>query len=455
MLPIVTPVEMRAVDMAVAHDVHTYIERAGAAVARSAVRLMGGTYGRTVNVIVGRGNNGADGRVAARRLADRGVRVRLYLAAECPATLPPADLVIDAAYGTGFHGTWQPPAVGGAKVLAVDIPSGVNALTGAVDGPVLPADVTVTFQALKPGLLLQPGAALAGHLELADIGLGDRVSAHAHAHLLEPSDVAEWVPVRPVSAHKWSTAVRVVAGSVGMTGAAALTSRGALRSGAGMVQLSGIGCLVVDAPVEVVQKPLQGAAWSTTLLDSLDRFHALVIGPGIGRDDLTASQTRAVVLDAPLPTVVDGDALFAMAWNADGAGALLRRRTRPTVLTPHDGEFALLTGTPPGGDRLIAARRLAADTGCVVLLKGPATVVADPDGRVLVVTAGDERLATAGTGDVLAGIVGSLLAQGVEAFRAAAAGAWLHGRAARSAAVHGFVASDIPDHVPAVLESLG
>ena len=142
MLPIVTPVEMRAVDMAVAHDVHSYIERAGAAVARSAVRLMGGTYGRTVNVIVGRGNNGADGRVAARRLADRGVRVRLFVAAECPATLPPADLVIDAAYGTGFHGTWNPPDVGATPVLAVDIPSGVDALTGEAHGEVLAATRT-------------------------------------------------------------------------------------------------------------------------------------------------------------------------------------------------------------------------------------------------------------------------------------------------------------------------
>jgi NAD(P)H-hydrate epimerase len=455
MLPIVTPVEMRAVDMTVAGDVDTYIERAGAAVARTALRMLGGTYGRTVNVIVGKGNNGADGRVAARRLTDRGVKVRLFPVEECPFTLPPADLVIDAAYGTGFHGTWRPPSIGGAKVLAVDIPSGVNAFTGACDGPVLPADHTITFQALKPGLLLMPGAQLAGDLELADIGLGDRVEAHAHAHLVQQSDVAEWLPVRPTNAHKWRSAVRIVAGSVGMTGAAALATRAAARSGAGIVHLSGIGCLVVDAPIEVVQKPIQGIAWSRQLLDSLDRFHALVIGPGIGRDDATAAETRAVVLDAPLPTVIDGDALFAMAWNAEGAGALLRRRSRPTVLTPHDGEYALLTGQPPLADRFLSARRLAADTGCVVLLKGPATVVAEPDGRVLVATTGDERLATAGTGDVLAGIIGALLAQGLEPFHAAAAGAWLHGRAAHAANAYGFVAGDIAEHLPAVLEDLG
>lgn len=454
MLPIVTPVEMRAIDMAAGDQVDALIERAGGAVARAALRLLGGTYGRTVHVVAGPGNNGADGRVAARLLADRGVRVRVFDVSGCPHVLPPADLVIDAAYGTGFHGSWSPPDVGDAKVLAVDIPSGVNALTGAADGPVLPADLTVTFQALKPGHLLPPGSELVGDLELVDIGLGPRVDAHAHAHLVQQADVATWLPTRPAQAHKWRSGVRVVAGSVGMTGAAVLASRGAARAGAGMVQLSGIGCLVVDAPVEVVQRPLQGIAWAKTLLDSLDRFHALVIGPGIGRDDSTAEQTRAAVLDAPLPAVIDGDALWAMAWNAEGAGALLRRRTRPTVLTPHDGEYTLLTGAPPAADRLVAARRLASDTACVVLLKGPATVVAEPGGRVLVVTSGDERLATAGTGDVLSGIIGALLAQGVDAMEAAAAGAWLHGRAARLAPLQGFVAGDLPERLPQVFEAL-
>lgn len=454
MLPIVTPVEMRAVDLAVAHDVDRYIEAAGAAVARAAVRLMGGTYGRTVNVVAGVGNNGADGRVAARLLADRGVKVRVFDVATCPRVLPFADLVVDAAFGTGFHGRWEPPDVGGARVLAVDLPSGVNALTGSASGPVLPADHTVTFQALKPGLLMPPGSQLVGHLELVDIGLGERVATHAHAHLVQQSDVAAWLPHRPVAAHKWRAAVRVVAGSVGMTGAAALAAHSAMRAGAGMVVLSAVGCLVTDSPVEVVQRPLQGPSWARALLDSLDRFHALVIGPGIGRDDATARETRSVVLDASVPTVVDGDGLFAMAWNAEGAGALLRRRTLPTVITPHDGEYHLLTGAPPAPDRFVAARRLAADTGCVVLLKGPATVVAEPEGRVLVVTTGDERLATAGSGDVLAGIVGALLAQGMPAFQAAAAGAWLHGRAARQAPAAGMVAGDIADHLPTVLEAL-
>ncbi len=458
MVPIVTGEEMRAVDFAaaaegVAEDV--LVGRAGAAVARAAVRMLGGTYGRVVHVIAGKGNNGADGRVAAARLAARGVKVRVFDAAECPAELPPADLVIDAAYGTGFRGTWDPPEVGDTPVLAVDIPSGVDATTGAAAGAVLAATRTVTFAALKPGLLLAPGSELAGEVEVADIGLDSLVQQHAHAHLVQASDVAAWLPGREVDAHKWRGAVRLVAGSVGMTGAARLAARAAMRAGAGIVHLSSPGTLVADAPVEVVQRPVPMVGWVATVLDSLDRFHALVVGPGLGRDDAATAETRRLVVEAALPAVVDGDGLFAMAWNAEGAAALLRRRhSVPTVLTPHDGEFALLMGAAPGADRLVAARRLAADTGCVVLLKGPATVVADPEGTTLVVTTGDRRLATAGTGDVLAGIIGALLAQGMGAVQAAAAGAWLHGHAARLAPATGMVAGDIADHLPQVFEEL-
>jgi NAD(P)H-hydrate epimerase len=377
--------------------------------------------------------------------------VRVHEAEGCPRALPPADLVIDAAYGTGFRGTWNPPDVGDTPVLAVDIPSGVNALTGDAFGDVLPATVTVTFAALKPGLLFPPGAELAGRLELVDIGLHAEVAAHTRAHLVQAADLAQWLPARSHTAHKWRAAVRIVAGSTGMTGAARLAAQSAMRTGAGMVHLSSPGTLVAQAPAEVVQLPLPTRGWAQPVLDAIDRFHALVVGPGLGRDDETAAQTRALALDAPVPTVIDGDGLFAMAWNADGAAALLRRRTTPTVLTPHDGEYALLTGAAPGPDRLGAARRLAADTNCVVLLKGPATVVADPHGAVLVVTTGDARLATAGTGDVLSGIIGALLAMGVPALHAAAAGAWLHGRAARLAPEIGMVAGDIAEHLPAVL----
>ena len=362
--------------------------------------------------------------------------------------------MIDAAYGTGFRGTWRPPAVGDTPVLAVDVPSGVDALTGEALGDVLAATRTVTFAALKPGLLIPPGSDLAGALELAPIGLEAQASARAHAHLVQHADVALWVPGRDTAAHKWRAAVGIIAGSTGMTGAARLAAHAAMRAGAGMVHLSAPGTLVAQAPAEVVQRPLPTKGWAPEVLDTLDRFHSLVVGPGLGRDDDTAAQARMLAVEAPIPTVIDGDGLFAMAWNADGAAALLRRRTTPTVLTPHDGEYTLLTGAAPATDRLVAARRLAADTGCVVLLKGPATVVADPHGAALVVTTGDARLATAGTGDVLSGIIGALLAAGVPALQAAAAGAWLHGRAARRAPERGMVAGDLADHLPAVLHEL-
>lgn len=454
MIPIVTPDEMRAVDAGADVPEWVLVERAGAAVARTAVRMMGGTYGRTVHVIAGKGNNGADGRVAARLLAAKGVRVRVVVAADASGTLPPADLVIDAAYGTGFSGVWNPPDVGDTPVLAVDIPSGVDALTGEAHGPVLAATRTVTFAALKPGLLQLPGSALAGELEVVDIGLGPDVAAHAHAHLVQTVDVADWLAPRAADAHKWRAAVRIVAGSPTMPGAARLAAHAAMRAGAGMVHLSAPGALVPQCPAEIVQQPLPAKAWAPVALEQLDRFHAAIVGPGLGRDDDTTAQTRRFAVEAPLPVVIDGDGLFAMAWNAQGAAVLLRNRALPTVLTPHDGEYAMLTGAPPVADRLVAARRLAADTGCVVLLKGPATVVADPHGATLVVTTGDERLATAGTGDVLSGIIGALLAQGLPALQAAATGAWLHGTAASLAPARGMVASDLADHLPEVLEAL-
>jgi len=454
MLPIVTPAEMRVIDAAAADPVDVLIERAGSAVARVAIRMLGGTYGRTVLVIAGRGNNGNDGRVAARLLAARGVKVRVYDAAACPPVLPPADLVIDAAYGTGFHGGWRAPDVGGARVLAVDVPSGVDALTGAVPPGthVLAADRTVTFAALKPGLLFSPGNELAGELELVDVGLD---TGDTRAHFVQASDVAAWMPSRSPARHKWHAALRVIAGSRTMPGAAALAAAAAQRTGVGMVHWSTPGAeQATRMPLEAVHRPLPATAWAAEALRSFDRFHAVVIGPGLGRLDDVAANTRDVAIHTPLPIVVDGDALFALAWNAEGAAALLRRREAPTVLTPHDGEFQLLTGATPGADRIAAARRLAADTHTVVLLKGAATVVAEPGGEVLVVRAGDERLATAGTGDVLAGMIGALLAMRVDPFEAAAMGAWIHGRAALLGPVFGLVAGDLPDLIPQVLVGL-
>ena len=451
MIPIVTPQEMAAVDAAAPEPVEVLIERAGSAVAHAARQMLGGTYGRVVNVIAGKGNNGADGRAAARRLEALGMVVRVFDAANCPAVLPPADLVIDAAYGTGFKGTWRAPRVGAAPVLAVDVPSGVDGLTGEASAGVLAADRTITFAALKPGVLFGAGRNLAGEVEVVDIGLdvGD-----PRTYLVERSDVAAWWRPRPPTAHKWSRAVRVVAGSPGMTGAAHLACGAAQRAGSGMVTLSSPG-VDVDAPVEVVRRRLPAFDWSAHVLEDLHRFQTLVIGPGLGREEYTVTAVRATVAGAAIPVVVDGDALFALAWDPEGAAPLIRRRPDATVMTPHDGEYGLLTGSRPGPDRIASTRQLAADLGGVVLLKGPATVIADPDGNVLVAASGDARLATAGTGDVLSGVIGALLASGVPPLRAAAAGAWIHGTAAKAGPPVGLIASDLLGALPGVLERLG
>jgi hydroxyethylthiazole kinase-like uncharacterized protein yjeF len=238
-----------------------------------------------------------------------------------------------------------------------------------------------------------------------------------------------------------------------MTGAAALAAAAAHRAGAGMVGLSTPG-VEPSAPAEVVCRRMPAFDWSEAVIEDLLRYHALVIGPGMGREEYTVDSVRETVLAAPIPVVIDGDGLFAMAWNESGAASVLRRREAPTVLTPHDGEFGLLTGARPGADRILAARRLAADTRSVVLLKGPTTVVAGPDGDVRLVVAQDSRLATAGTGDVLSGIVGALLATAMTPLHAATAAAWIHADAARRGPRVGLVAGDLVDALPAVLEDL-
>jgi ADP-dependent NAD(P)H-hydrate dehydratase / NAD(P)H-hydrate epimerase len=449
MQPVLTPEEMGAVDAEAPEPVEVLIGRAASALARRALTLLGGAYGRRVVVVAGKGNNGNDGRAAARLLERRGVRTVVIPVAEAPERLPASDLVIDAAFGTGFHGEYRPPDAAGAPVLAVDIPSGVDGLTGAVAGGAVEAVGTVTFAALKPGLLFHPGRALAGEVVLADIGLD---VSRARAGLVERGDVAAWVPPRPPDAHKWRSAVVVAAGSPGMTGAAHLAARAAQRAGAGMVRVASPG-LEHDPglPTEAVGIATPPAGWDTVVLDQLGRARALVIGPGLGRRASTDAAVLPTVAAAGVPVLVDGDGLFALG--ADPAAALAGRPA-PTILTPHDGEFARLAGHPPGADRLAAARGLAAATGAVVLLKGPTTVVARPDGRALLSTMGDARLATAGTGDVLAGVIGALLAQGVPAFEAAAAGAWLHGRAARRGPHRGLVASDVVDGLAAALDEL-
>lgn len=458
LVPIVTPEEMAAIDRDAPEPVDVLIGRAGGAVARTAVRMLGGTYGRRVVVLAGKGNNGNDGREAARRLRRRGVRVTVldvaaFDAGAPPAGLPDCDLVIDAAYGTGLRGSWAAPSrPAGAMVLAVDIPSGVDGLTGTCAGGVLAADVTVTFAALKPGLLQGEGRTLAGEVEVADIGLDAGLwTGGSRAALVGAAAVASWLPTTPVDTHKWRSAVWVVAGAPGMGGAASLCAGSALRTGAGYVRVSTPGGPAAELPTESVRVDLPIDDWSADVVSGLDRFAALVIGNGLGPAPATATEIRRVVAAAAgrgLPTVVDADALSAL-------GTEVSRFVGPTtVLTPHDGEYTRLVGEAPGPDRLAAARSLAAASGAVVLLKGPTTVVAAPDGRALVSITGDRRLATAGTGDVLAGVIGALCARGLDPWRAAAAGAFIHGRAGALGWPLGLVAGDLSSLVPAVLDDL-
>ena len=453
-IPVVTPEEMAAIDEAAPETTDVLIERAGAAVAKAAVDLLGGTYGRRVVVVAGKGNNGADGRAAARRLARRGVRVEVLDAADLPDSLPASDLLVDAAYGTGFKGEWNPAlAPGETPVLAVDIPTGVDGLTGEVRGRPWAATRTVSFAAAKPGLLLGGGPGLTGEVDVVDIGLDVSTSTIG---LVEPGDVAAWLPDRPRASHKWKAACWIIAGSPGMTGAAHLAAAGAQRAGAGYVRLSTPG-LERDpgAPTEVVGIDLPASGWDVVVAGDLDRISALAVGSGLGPDAATEA-IRALVarLDRP-PIVVDGDGLTALADDTTGALSRPHRGDSPTVvLTPHDGELARLGADTHSPDRLLEVRALAATRQAVVLAKGSTTIVAHPDGRAYLTTSGDARLATAGTGDVLTGVVTALLAQGLDPAEAAAAGAHLHGRAGALAWRRGLVATDVAAHLPAALSEL-
>ncbi len=455
MIPILTPAEMAAVDAAAPEPVEVLIDRAGRAVAGAALRLTGGAYGRRVLIVAGPGNNGADGRSAAGHLRRRGVRAHVIAPGDPVPAGSDFDLVIDAAFGTGLRRPYCFPAVPtGVPVLAVDIPSGVDGLTGELLGRPVAATATVTFAALKPGLVLEPGRSFSGTLSVADIGLDVGAAA---AGVVERSDVAAVLPRRASDAHKWRSALRVIGGSASMPGAASLAASAALRAGAGLVQLATPGSAepgasAVVRPTEAVGHPLPASRWGSQAVAGSERLRAILAGPGLGRghaacepgssgdagDDGSSGVVGelAAVCDTGLALVLDGDAL------QPGILDRVAARKAPTVLTPHEGEWRRLGGsTDP--DRLSAARELARSCGAVVVRKGPSTVVAAPDGRVRVVADGSPVLATAGTGDVLAGAIVGLIAQGADAFDAAWAGAWLHA-AAGNAGGPGTLAGDLP-----------
>ncbi len=462
--PIVTPSQMAAIDAEAPEPVEQLIERAGWATAMAAKALLGRSpYGTRVAVFAGGGNNGEDGRRAVPHLERWGARCRVFDIPHGDRHAGPGsgaafDLVIDACYGTGlrrdFDAATLPFDVGSVPVLAVDIPSGVDGLTGRLRGRPLHAAATVTFAAVKPGLLVGPGRAYAGPITVADIGLD---CSRATTWWLDRSDIVAHWPRRGAEANKWLQAVYVVGGSPGLTGAPALASSGALRAGAGYVARSIPG--QADGPrsndpgpIEAVTYPVPGR-WAEPVLARLDRFGAAVVGPGLSTEDHT--ELARYLQRTGTPTVFDAGAIDGLAAIiADRPDALAGPDGPRHVVTPHDGEFARLLGRPPGEDRIAAATGAARRLGAVVLLKGPTTIVAHPDGRALLSTAGDQRLATAGTGDVLSGVIGAGMAGGLDPFHAAGVGAELHGLAGIRGYRVGATAGDLPSQLAELLSDL-
>ncbi len=427
------------------------MQRAAHALAVECAALLPRVYGARVVLLVGGGNNGGDALFAGAELAARGARVTALLldperahadgllafdraggrvAGGEAAAIEGADLVVDGIVGIGGRGGLRGAAVELAAAardvvtVAVDVPSGVDADTGAAGDDVIHADVTVTFGALKPGLVVGPGADLAGQVRLVDIGLGP-VLPPARTQLLEAADVRALLPQPGATDDKYTRGVvGVAAGSVQYAGAGVLATGSAVHGGAGMVRYVGL------APDEIRARYPEVVVHPDARPGDV-RVQAWVVGPGLGTDD-TAMSLLSDVLRTDVPVIVDADAITLVARSP----ALVRGRAAPTVLTPHDREFARIAGEP-SADRLASVRRAAHDLGATVLLKGNATVIADPDGAAYVNATGTPWLGTAGSGDVLSGLLGSLLAAGLAPPLAAASAAYVHGVAGQRAGAHG------------------
>ncbi|HEY6567171.1 MAG TPA: NAD(P)H-hydrate dehydratase [Actinomycetota bacterium] len=482
MKPVLSPqqaVELDRATQAGGTAAEVLMERAGRSVAQAAVEVCGGTYGRRAVVVCGKGNNGGDGFVAARHLArwgmrvdvvaveamdelrvpavtnadrlhDVGVRVAPFGASSLARELARADVAVDAVFGTGFRGVPEDEWAAAIEalnashvpVVAVDIPSGVDGATGAVDGEAVWAAITVTFGAAKVGVILLPGAEHAGTVRVVDIGFDDSTMP-SDVVVIEPSDVTAVLPHRPVDTHKRASGVLVVvAGSRDMTGAPCLIAEAAERMGAGLVIVAvpaSIMPAVQAHMTEAVFLPLPETDAGTVaddaigpVLAALERAHALAVGPGLTQHEETATFVRNLVPASPVPVVLDADGLNAFT----GRSREIADRKAEAVLTPHQGEFERLTGIGARAidmDRIEAVKGLAADSDAVTLLKGPRTLVATPQGTVRINLTGSSVLATAGSGDVLTGVIGGLLARGLEPVDAAWAGAYLHGEAGRLA----------------------
>ena len=464
------------------------MEHAGVGVARLvAERAPDGP----VVVVCGKGNNAGDGLVAARALREEGRDVRVLCVSPPeelrgdaranldrlpgvaperfePGALEGASVIVDALLGTGFAGAPREPVAGaveainraGAQVVAVDVPSGVDASTGRVEGAAVKAVATATFHAAKVGLYVAPGKRHAGQVRVIEIGIPAGAPLEAGCGLIQPSVLAA-IPRRHPGSTKFSEgAVMVVGGSTGLTGAPCLAAEAAIRSGAGYVTVLGPASLNLVFELrllEAMSRPLperDGALVGEALepaLEAARRADAVVLGPGVGRAEETLEVVRELAAGLEAPLLLDADGLNAHG----GRLADLARRRAPTVLTPHAGELGRLLDTESRSveaERLGHAREAAAASNAIVVLKGDDTLVTEPGGRVAVSASGTPALATAGTGDVLSGVIGAMLAKGLEPFTAACAGVHLHGSAGRRAADRrgpdGVIARDVIDALP-------
>jgi hydroxyethylthiazole kinase-like uncharacterized protein yjeF len=463
----------------------TLMARAATGLARRCADLLadryGSVYGRTILLLIGAGDNGGDALYAGALLARRGVAVRaLLLEPErahqggltdllaaggrvVDAVPPTFDLVMDGIVGIGGRGPLRPlaadvvsaiqrvRAADGARptMVAVDVPSGVEVDTGDVHDPAVTADVTVAFGCLKPALVVGAAAPRAGLVELVDIGLEPWLRGGPALRIADADDIASWWPVADSTSDKYTRGVVGVAtGSDEYPGAALLSVTGASAGPAGLVRYAGGAADRINAAHPSV---ITGPRVADT-----GRVQAWVCGSGLGTDDRALTEVRAV-LAAPVPVCLDADALTLISDGRTAQTAdLLRARSAPLVVTPHDREFARLAGHDVGADRVEAALGLAAKMRAVVLLKGDRTVVAAPDGTAWVNLTGTSALATAGSGDVLAGLIGSLLAAGLPAVKAAVAGAFIHGLAGRTASAghRPITSADVAAALPATVASI-
>ena len=486
------------------------MENAGVGTVRFIERELGPQKNRAVTVVCGKGNNGGDGFVIARELRRLGANVSVYLVGHrgdvsgdartnlgrlglervvelsdgrsitgFVEVMTKSDFIVDAVFGTGFNGVprgLSGTVIGqmnscGCPVLAVDVPSGLNATTGIAEGECVEATWTCTMGLSKRGFYIDHGRDCVGTLHVVDIGIPAKAieTVGVRDNILTMRDSAELLPERPFDGHKGTFGrVVVIAGSVGYTGAAALASLAALRTGAGLVYLgvpSSLNDIMEMKLTEVITKPLAETAARSLSPESLSDIQrllesadALALGPGISCDEETRSLVRSVVEEVRVPCVIDADGLNALTPESIGQ----RTGDAPVVLTPHPGEMARLAGRTVAevlADREGVARDMATRARATVVLKGAGSFVAAPSGELYMNPTGNSGLASGGTGDVLTGIIAALLGQGVEVTSAAALGVYIHGLAgdlaAEAVGEAGMIAGDVLDHVPYALMELG